>query len=158
VIRDLALRKGLLDCARLKYTGDRLLAFTPYIHFNGNARAAMTFYADVFGAADLSIQSYSDAPPEVGLPATDAVMHAQFSLDGHLLMAADAMPGRPYTPQAAVSVSHAVTSVDAGQVIFDKLADRGDIVMPFARSFFAAGFGMCKDKFGTHWMINVADA
>lgn len=131
------------------------MSFVPYIHFGGNARAAMLFYADVFGATDLEISDYSDAPSELGMPSSDAVLHSQLSLNGQLLMAADAMPGRGYNPQASVSVSHTVPTFEDGQVIFDRLADGGGIVMPFAANFFSAGFGMCKDKFGTHWMISV---
>ena len=26
--------------------------------------------------------------------------------------------------------------------------------MPFAKTFFSKGFGMCVDKFGTPWMVN----
>jgi PhnB protein len=26
--------------------------------------------------------------------------------------------------------------------------------MPFAKTFFSNGFGMCVDKFGTPWMVN----
>ncbi len=131
------------------------MSFVPYIHFKGNAREAMGFYAEVFGATDLEISDYSEAPSELGMPTSDAVLHSQISLNGQMLMAADAMPGGTYNPQASVSISHSVPSAQEAQTIFDKLAEGGGIVMPFAPTFFTAGFGMCKDKFGTHWMINV---
>ena len=133
------------------------MSFVPYLHFNGNAREAMEFYADVFGATDLEISPYSEAPPELGMPATDAVFHAQFSVNGQHLMAADAMPGAPYNPQASVSVSFSLSDVDEGQGIFENLSEGGEIVMPYAATFFTAGFGMCKDKFGTHWMISTME-
>jgi PhnB protein len=131
------------------------MSFVPYIHFNGNAREAMQFYADVFGANDLEISNYSAAPAELGMPSSDAVLHSQMTVGGQMLMAADAMPGAEYRAQASVSISHAVQSFEVGTGIFDRLADGGGIVMPFAPTFFTPGFGMCKDKFGTHWMINV---
>ena len=34
----------------------------------------------------------------------------------------------------------------------------GDIVQPFQKTFFSPGFGMLRDRFGTHWKISVAAA
>jgi hypothetical protein len=40
------------------------------------------------------------------------------------------------------------------QRVFDLLADGGAVIMPFAPTFWSDGFGMLKDRFGTHWMVS----
>ena len=42
----------------------------------------------------------------------------------------------------------------AAQALFDRLADGGTVTMPYGPTFFAGGFGMCTDRFGTSWMVS----
>lgn len=137
------------------------MSFSPYIHFQGNCADAMQVYAKVFGATDLQIMRYRDAPPSAGLPQgehSDKVMHASLSVGGQTLMASDFPDHMPGDPQAAVSISHSVADAAQGSKIFDKLAEGGTVIMPYGPTFFSLGFGMVKDKFGTHWMIMGPDA
>jgi PhnB protein len=68
-------------------------------------------------------------------------------------MASDYPPGEAGNPQTAFSVSHTVRDVAAGQAVFDRLLQHGAAVVPYGPTFWASGFGMVKDRFGTHWMI-----
>jgi PhnB protein len=34
------------------------------------------------------------------------------------------------------------------------LSEGGSINMPFGKTFFSRGFGMCIDQFGIPWMVN----
>jgi PhnB protein len=34
------------------------------------------------------------------------------------------------------------------------LAEGGTVNMPFGKTFFSRGFGMCVDQFGQPWMVN----
>lgn len=131
------------------------MTFIPYLTFDGNAEEAMTFYAEVFGATEIQILRFSDAPPNQGLPPTDKVMYSHIMVGDQGLMGSDTMPGIPFSPQTSVSVNHPVTTVEDGQAIFDKLAKGGDVTMPYGPVFFSASFGMVRDRFGTHWMIGV---
>ena len=38
--------------------------------------------------------------------------------------------------------------------MFDALGKNGNVVMPFGKAFWADGFGMLVDRYGTPWMIN----
>jgi PhnB protein len=38
---------------------------------------------------------------------------------------------------------------------FNALAEGGKVDMPLAKQFWGDTFGMCTDKFGLHWMINI---
>ena len=37
---------------------------------------------------------------------------------------------------------------------FKALAEGGSVNMPFGKTFFSKGFGMCVDQFGIPWMVN----
>lgn len=128
----------------------------PYIHFRGHCAEALAFYADVFGGTDLQVMRYSDAPdmPDAMKDPT-RVIHGQLTIGAGTLMASDYPPGMEGDAQAAMSIMQSVASVSAGQEIFAKLADGGQIIQDFGPSFFSAGFGMVKDRYGTHWMLSV---
>jgi PhnB protein len=131
------------------------MAFIPYLTFDGACREAMSFYADLFGATDLSIMGPEAAPPEAGVDwPSDRVMHAQFTHAGGTLMGSDLPPGM-HAPQSGVSVYHEVADVAAAEALFDRLAIGGTVTMPFARTFWSPGFGGVTDRFGTSWMITV---
>lgn len=132
------------------------MSFAPYLHFQGNCADAMRFYADVFGAGDLMIMRYSEAPPDAGMPAGDAgdgVMHASLTAGGQYLMASDFPPGMPGEAQAAVSVTHSTDDLVRARQVFDRLKEGGTEIMAFGPTFWSHGFGMLKDRFGTAWMV-----
>jgi PhnB protein len=68
-------------------------------------------------------------------------------------MASDAPPDRYRAPQGTY-VSLNFDDFGAGKAAFDRLAEGGEVQMPFEKTFWAAGFGMLVDRFGTPWMIN----
>lgn len=130
------------------------MSFDPYIHFQGNCRAAMTAYQAIFGGR-LDLMPYSAAPgAPAGAAEADRILHGTLTLpDGRCLMASDFPPGMAGDPQQAVSVSHGAPSVARAREVFDRLAEDGAVVADFGPTFFSDGFGMVKDRFGTHWII-----
>jgi len=131
------------------------MAFTPYLYFDGTAEEAMTFYADLFGATNLEITRFSDAPEGSDMGGSDRVMFSQFSVNNHAIGAWDFPPGMPAVAQASVSVGHEVADIAEGERIYAALAKGGEQTMPFGATFFSAGFGMVRDRFGTSWVISV---
>lgn len=130
------------------------MSFDPYIHFTGTCREAMTAYQTIFGGT-VHFTTYGEAPdatPEA--KALNLVMHAQLNAGGRMLLASDFPPGFPGEPQQAVSISHIASSTKEGKRIYDLLAQGGVEVMPYAQTFWSDGFGMVKDRFGTHWMVS----
>ena len=128
------------------------MSFSPYVHFKGNCAEAMTFYAKVFGATDLYLMRYCEVP-ETQMPDSDLVIHGHLSIDGSSLMASDFPPTMAGDDQKAVSIATNVKTVERGQALFDQLVEGGEVINPFGPSFFSPGFGMVKDRFGTHWLI-----
>ena len=130
--------------------------FEPYLSFDGQCADAMRFYERTLGGKIEMMMKFSEAPPGACEPGMqgDGIMHASMTLDGFRLMASDNPPGMPYEPMKGITVSLAYESTAEGRKIFDALADGGHVVMPFDRTFWAEGFGMVVDRFGTPWMVN----
>lgn len=133
--------------------------FEPYLCFNGNCADAMRFYERTLGGRIEMMMKFSEAPPQPGQPPMqgDGIMHASMTLEGFRLMASDNPPGMAYEPMKGITVSLSYKTAAEGRRIFDALAEGGHVVMPFARTFWADGFGMVVDKFGTPWMVNAGD-
>jgi len=130
---------------------------TPHLHFNGNCRAAMEFYKQALGV-DLFIMPYSDAPGDqtwVTPESRNLIMHSALKRGETLfLMAADNMPGSPFNEGNNVSVCIECDNAEEIDAFFKALSAGGEVAMPLQDMFWNARFGMIKDKFGIHWMLN----
>jgi PhnB protein len=126
----------------------------PYISFNGNARDAMEYYRSVFGG-ELNVSTFGEFGQPDG-PGADKVMHAQLETPaGFTLMASDTPPGMDYTaPNSTITVSLSGDDQDL-RGYWEKLADGGTVMMPLEKQMWGDEFGMCVDRFGTPWMVNI---
>lgn len=130
------------------------MSFDPYIHFQGNCRAAMAAYQALFGGR-LEVMGYDLAPDATDeMKASALVMHSALHLDGRMLLASDFPPGHTGEPQAAVTISHIAPTDAEARRVFAALAEGGAVIMDYQPTFWSDGFGMLKDRFGTHWMIS----
>src|ERR1700712_3177128 len=127
----------------------------PYLFFNGNCQAALNFYQKVLGARIEEMHTYDSGGDTMPIPPgwNKKLMHAKITVDGEVIMASDAPPGHFKAPQG-FSVSLQVEDPVDAERRFTALAEGGSINMPFAKTFFSRGFGMCVDQFGTPWMVN----
>lgn len=131
----------------------------PYIHFQGQCAEALAFYARVFGGANLQTMRYADGP--AAPPAwkdSNRIMHGQVTIGDGTLMASDYPPGTTGDPQKGFSVMQTAPDVPTAKAIFDQLAEGGTIIDDVKPTFFSPGFGMVRDKFGTHWIISALPA
>jgi len=127
----------------------------PYLNFNGNAREAMQFYANVFGG-DLNISTFG----EMGSDGPDAnrVMHAMLQTkDGYTIMGADVPSTMAFEPMSGSSVSISGGEPESARLhgYWDKLSAGGTTTMPLAKQSWGDEFGMCTDKFGVPWMVDI---
>ena len=132
-----------------------------YLFFDGTCAEAMRFYERTLGAKMEMMMTHSEAPNAAPSPpgAADRIMHARLSIDGGgTLMASDSMVGQAYGGINGFSLSLGYSTVAEGKRIFDALAAGGQVTMPFAKTFWAEGFGMLVDRYGTPWMVNVETA
>jgi PhnB protein len=128
----------------------------PYLIFNGDCAEAFKFYEQTLGAKIEALMRFAGSPAAEHVPPEfgDKVLHATMKVDGNVIMASDAPPGQYSKPQG-ISVSLSLNDRDKGERIFNALAEGGTVQMAFEKTFWASGFGMCVDRFGIPWMINV---
>lgn len=129
----------------------------PYISFNGNARAALEFYEEVFGGT-LVMNTFGEFGAGDG-PEADKIMHGQLdTASGYTLMGSDTPPGMEHSPGNTMTVS--LSGDDAGELrgYWDKLSANGAVTMPLERQMWGDEFGMCIDQFGVPWMVNITQS
>lgn len=128
----------------------------PYLSFRDNARQAMEFYQSVFGG-ELAANTYeefhaSDDPAE-----KDKVMHAMLEApNGMTLMAADTPNSMELTPGSNYSISLSGDDEAELRGYWEKLSEGATIAMPLEKAPWGDTFGMCTDKFGVAWMVNIS--
>jgi PhnB protein len=131
------------------------MQLNPYLFYNDNCEAAFRFYEKVLGARIEVLLRNEEAPAE--MPSQPErkkkVMHGRISIDGQVLMASDAPPDHFHKPQG-FSVSLTIKDPAEAERKFKALSEGGSLNMPFGKTFFSKGFGMCVDQFGIPWMVN----
>jgi len=133
-----------------------MVTLNPYVNFTDNAREAMEFYQSVFGG-ELAVNTFGEFGAASGGPEADKVMHAQLETpQGYTLMASDTPEGMEHKPGNNISVSLSGAEGDGLDEQFAKLAEGGTITMPLEKQMWGDTFGMCLDKFGISWMVNIA--
>ncbi|MET7995223.1 VOC family protein [Amycolatopsis sp. NPDC005232] len=126
----------------------------PYISFRDDARQAMEFYQDVFGGT-LTVNTFGESGMPDS-PAANNIMHAQLETEnGFTLMAADTPPGMDHNPGTNISVSLSGDDGDQLRGYWAKLSDGGTVAVPLEKQMWGDEFGMCVDKFGIGWMVNI---
>jgi len=129
----------------------------PYISFKDNAREAMEFYKSVFGGT-LDVNTFKEFHASQDPSEDDKLMHAQLETDNGLtLMAADTPNSMEYSPGSSISISLSGETEEELRGYYDKLSEGGAVVMPMEKAPWGDVFGMCNDKFGVTWMVNVSD-
>ncbi|MET8874074.1 VOC family protein [Nocardia sp. NPDC004604] len=127
----------------------------PYISFGDTARAALEFYRDVFDGT-LSIQTFGDMGDK-DAPGADLVMHGMLETpSGFTLMASDTPPGMEYKPGSSISISLSGDDADELRGYWDELTAGGTITVPLEKQMWGDEFGMCMDRFGIAWMVNIS--
>ena len=139
-----------------------MLDFNPYLHFMGNTEQAMKFYKGVFGGEFIIFARFRDVPGSEKMPEEnlDKIIHISLHIgNGHTLMATDSLEsmGQKLTAGNNLHICVQAESEQEAERLFNELSEDGEVEMPMNKTFFAAYFGMCRDKFGIQWMINYAD-
>ena len=125
----------------------------PYLHFSGQARAAMEFYRSVLGG-QLDVMTFGDVGGGGGQYPDDGVMHAFLRTDDGLeLMASDGHDPDAGGPDK-VSCSISGDDVETLARYFAGLAESGTVDVPFEKQMWGDTFGQVTDRFGIRWLVN----
>lgn len=132
----------------------------PYIHFNGNAEEAFSFYRSVFGGEFSKMMRYKDlASAEHPIAEKDAnrLMHIALPIGKtNLLMGSDVLEvmGQVTENDNRNTISISADSREEADKLFNGLSAGGKVEMPIADGPWGAYFGMFADKYGIQWMVD----
>jgi PhnB protein len=135
------------------------MQLNPYLLFNGDCEEAFKFYEKVLGAKIEAMMTHEGTPAAEQTPPEwlKKIIHARLDLNGQLIMASDAPPGR-YSKPGGFSVNISFTDPKEADRIYAALSEGGTVHMPIAETFWAVRFAMFTDRFGIPWMINCEKA
>ncbi len=127
----------------------------PYLSFQGTAKQALEFYAQVFGG-EASIMTFGEyGMIDDGM--ADLVMHGQIETPAGLtLMVSDTPPGMDHHPGTNITVCLSGTDTDDLTAWFTALCVGGTVTQPLEKQMWGDLYGACIDRFGIPWMANIA--
>jgi PhnB protein len=128
----------------------------PYLSFRDNAREAMEFYKTVFGGK-LDINTFEELHASDDPSENNKVMHAMLEAEnGVTFMASDTPNSMEFTSGSNISMSLSGDNEAELRAYYEKLSAGGAVTMPLEKAPWGDTFGMCTDKFGINWMVNIS--
>ena len=127
----------------------------PYINFKDNTREAMEFYRTVFGGK-LNISTFKEFHASQDPDEDNLIMHSVLEADNGITFMASDTPNRmEYRPGTNMSMSLSGDNEAELKAYFEKLSVGGMLTMPLEKAIWGDSFGMCSDKFGVQWLVNI---
>jgi len=128
---------------------------TPYFHFSGIAREALTFYGDVFGCS-VQLHTFQEFQRTDG-PA-EAVAHGSLMGGPVRLFASDVAGDEPPLRSEGVMFSLLGTAEPSTlRGWFSRLSEGGRVVDDLQVRAWGASDGQVIDRYGVHWLIGFED-
>ena len=127
----------------------------PYINFRDNAREAMEFYRTVFGGK-LELTTFKEFHASQDPSEDHKIMHSVLEAENGITFMASDTPNRmEYRPGTNMSMSLSGDNEAELNAYFEKLSAGGMVTMPLEKAPWGDSFGMCTDKFGVQWLVNI---
>ena len=132
----------------------------PYIHFNGNAEEAFTFYKSVFGGEFAMVSRFKDlSVPGYTFPEYEAekIMHIALPIGKNSLLMGSDTPeslGRHNEQENRSKIMVNAESKEEADQLYNGLSAGGTVEMPIGDSPWGSYFGMFRDKYGIEWMVD----
>lgn len=132
----------------------------PYLHFNGNAEEAFTFYKSVFGGEFAVLVRFKDmemAERPISENEAEKIMHIALPIGKNSILMASDTPefmGKHNENENRSKISISAESKEEADHLFNGLSAGGQVEMPIADSPWGSYFGMFRDKFGFEWMVD----
>jgi len=125
-----------------------------FINFDGNCRAAVTFYASVFKLQLPDFMTYGSAPDGANPQDAERILYATLPIAGGNMMFSDCLSGFPHNIGNNIAVVIGLDDKEEITRIYNELSEDGAIHMPLGQTFFSELFAMVTDKFGITWQIS----
>lgn len=127
-----------------------------FLNFDGDCRAALVFYAEVFKTGEpAELMTYGQNPGGCDDEDRDRILYASLPIFGHNFMFSDCPSGNDYTKGSNIALTLGCEDSDELCRIFAALSEDGQVYMPLDKTFFSELYGMVQDKFGITWQISL---
>jgi PhnB protein len=127
----------------------------PYLSFKDNTREAMEFYRTVFGGK-LDVSTFKELHASQDPSEDNMIMHSVLEADnGITIMASDTPNRMEYRAGTNMSMSLSGDNEAELKAYFEKLSAGGMVTMPLEKAIWGDSFGMCTDKYGVQWLVNI---
>jgi PhnB protein len=127
----------------------------PYISFKGTTRQAMEFYKSIFGG-ELRLSTFKEYNASADPSEDNLIMHSELNTgNGITFMAADTPSRMEYHPGTNINMSLTGDDETELKTYFTKLSAGGTVSQPLEKATWGDSFGMCTDKFGIRWFVNI---
>ncbi|MCC3374208.1 VOC family protein [Cohnella sp. REN36] len=125
----------------------------PFLMFqDGKAEEAMNFYTSLIEDSEItSIVRYG--ANEAGDEGT--VMQATFTLKGQEFMCIDSNVKHNFTFTPSFSIYVACSTEEEIKVLYEKLKEDRQALMPLGNYGFSKKFGWLNDRYGVSWQLNL---
>ncbi len=137
-----------------------------YLNFTSSTEEAFQFYKSVFNPThELQIMRFGDVPDDGSgnqMPAEvkNLVMHTMLPIldNSHILMGSDvpAFTGTTLATGNNVKIMLMPSTREEADRLFAALSEGGVVEQALTDMFWGDYYGAFSDRFGIHWMINVA--
>ena len=128
----------------------------PYLNFKNNTREAMEFYRTVFGGK-LQLSTFKEYYASQDPSEDNMIMHSVLEAEnGITFMASDTPSRMEFHPGTNMSMSLSVDNEAELTGYFEQLSAGGTVTMALQKAIWGDSFGMCTDKFGVQWLVNIA--
>lgn len=132
----------------------------PYLHYNGNAEEAFTFYKSVFGGEFARVMRFKDLANKehpISAKEENKIMHIALPIGkSNILMGSDVpeFMGKVNENENRSKILISAASKEEADKLFNGLSAGGQVEMPIGDSPWGSYFGMFRDKYGIEWMVD----
>ena len=127
-----------------------------HLNFQGNARAALAFYQEVFKGQQTLVTYAQAGQAETARDPEHVIWGQVTGDDGIALMAYDVQAGRDWNPGSnAFFVSLRGDDIDTIQPLWSALSDGAEVLQAPVASQWSPMYGMLRDRFGITWVVDV---
>ncbi|MBC1935096.1 glyoxalase/bleomycin resistance/extradiol dioxygenase family protein [Listeria grandensis] len=128
----------------------------PYLQFNGNAKEALDFYGDAFGATPTMVQTYNemgDSREDEALG--NRIVHARLEKDGvEILYFSDSYVDESLVPGNMLSIAFMFADEASLKSTYDILKDGGQVGIELQEMPWGGVYAKVTDKLGIEWQLN----
>jgi PhnB protein len=134
------------------------MAVDVFLFFDGDCRAALEFYAQVFQQKTPELMTYGQNPAGCAPADKDRILYACMPVHGCNMLFSDCPSGFAAVKGNNIALTLGLEDGEEITRIYNNLAEGGSVAMKLGKTFFSELFAMVTDKFGIIWQLSKTPA